>query len=471
MKLKTQFSFLSISALAIAMASCGSKNDGPMLKGHVEGVEEITIAYCPNGDLLDSEYIKITPDSVGNFEFNPEFPEGVKNLPVDMYVGDGVVGAYLEKGKTTDVNLTVNQSGAPEVEYTGDNIDVNKLYNESTAAFDIMRYFALDPEDAKTKDEYRALLDSEYQRLLPFLDNVKDSKKKDFFSRYINAKYDWMKARIILDQAGEEGKEPTEYPEFVEIASRIDPNDDISGTTNLTYIWMVVNNPDKADFSDTSIDGNVGELEFIDKNITNPAIRRMEMNQTANSFFVYKKPSKEEGQGFMEAFRKYAANYPELIEKYENSLQMLLASLQPGDMLSYLPKLETPEGETVDFKDLLGKVIYIDVWATWCGPCQRQIPYFAKVAERFKGNDKIEVISISVDQDKEAWLDQLKREKPTWKQYRLTPEENKEFSSALNITGIPRFIIVAPDGTLIAPEAEFPSSEKIDDVLNAAISR
>ncbi len=92
-----------------------------------------------------------------------------------------------------------------------------------------------------------------------------------------------------------------------------------------------------------------------------------------------------------------------------------------------------------------------------------------KLVERCKGNDKVSLVGISVDEDKEAWLNKINADKPEWPQYRLDSEASKEFMTGLGIKGIPRFIMIAPDGTFINPDAERPSDENIDTILNNAV--
>ena len=74
-------------------------------------------------------------------------------------------------------------------------------------------------------------------------------------------------------------------------------------------------------------------------------------------------------------------------------------------------------GKVVSLKDLRGKAVYIDCWATWCGPCCMEIPYMERLYEHYKNNKDIELISISLDTNKNKWLNKLKEDKPKWHQF------------------------------------------------------
>ena len=86
------------------------------------------------------------------------------------------------------------------------------------------------------------------------------------------------------------------------------------------------------------------------------------------------------------------------------------------------------------------------MWATWCGPCCAEIPHLEKLVERFKDNDKIQFISISVDTALKAWLNKLEKDKPAWAQFIFPKEEAARFMQAWGISGIPRFILIDRNG-------------------------
>ena len=88
-----------------------------------------------------------------------------------------------------------------------------------------------------------------------------------------------------------------------------------------------------------------------------------------------------------------------------------------------------------------------------------------KLVEQMKGNDKLQFVSFSVDGDREAWEAKLAKDKPAWQQFILDADANKALSDALSITGIPRFFILGPDGTIINQDAKRPSDPELADYL------
>ena len=121
--------------------------------------------------------------------------------------------------------------------------------------------------------------------------------------------------------------------------------------------------------------------------------------------------------------------------------------------------LERADGSTLQLSSLFGKTLYLDFWATWCPPCCEEIPHLETLSKQFTDNQDIRIISISVDQDRDAWVKKIANDKPAWEQYRIISEDADVFFSAIELKTIPRFIIVGPDGSIINADAPRPSDD------------
>ena len=121
-------------------------------------------------------------------------------------------------------------------------------------------------------------------------------------------------------------------------------------------------------------------------------------------------------------------------------------------------------GKTYSLKDFKGKYLYIDMWATWCGPCKREMPYLIELEKKMEGKN-ITFLGLSTDEDKAAWEETVKSGELSGVQLLLG--RGSQFQRDYNIDGIPHFILIDPDGKIINPKAVRPSSPDAEKILNA----
>jgi len=133
------------------------------------------------------------------------------------------------------------------------------------------------------------------------------------------------------------------------------------------------------------------------------------------------------------------------------------------------PKFNYPDinGKNVSLDDLKGKYVYVDVWATWCAPCKREIPYLKELNEEYKDKD-IVFVSMSIDkaEDKPKWEQMVKSKGLKGVQIFADNNWNSDFVRAYGIKGIPRFILIDKEGNIVNADALRPSNPKLKEVLN-----
>lgn len=117
-----------------------------------------------------------------------------------------------------------------------------------------------------------------------------------------------------------------------------------------------------------------------------------------------------------------------------------------------------------------GKYVYIDVWATWCVPCLKQIPYLKALEAEFHDKN-IAFVSISVDKEraKSTWKKMLESKELTGIQLFADNSFESEFMNAFAVNSIPRFILIDPEGKIIDPRAPRPSYEKTRRLLQSIL--
>ncbi|MCQ0110557.1 TlpA disulfide reductase family protein [Zhouia amylolytica] len=128
---------------------------------------------------------------------------------------------------------------------------------------------------------------------------------------------------------------------------------------------------------------------------------------------------------------------------------------QPGFEFTY----HDIEGNPVSFSDFRGKYVYIDVWATWCGPCKKEIPFLKEIEHDYKDKD-IVFMSISVDaiKDKQKWKDFVKNESLGGVQLMADKAFKSGIAQNYEINAIPRFLLFDKEGKIISTNASRPSN-------------
>ena len=121
-------------------------------------------------------------------------------------------------------------------------------------------------------------------------------------------------------------------------------------------------------------------------------------------------------------------------------------------------------GKQMSLRDFRGKYVYIDMWATWCGPCRKQLPFLKKLAEKYKGRN-ITFLGLSIDADKAEWEARVKSGALCGTQ--LLIGKGSQFQADYRISGIPRFILLDPNGRIVNPDMTRPSSDDTEKILNS----
>jgi thiol-disulfide isomerase/thioredoxin len=109
-------------------------------------------------------------------------------------------------------------------------------------------------------------------------------------------------------------------------------------------------------------------------------------------------------------------------------------------------KLTTLDGKRFSLDDMQGRVVLIDFWATWCGPCNEELPHIKRIAKDF-ANEPFVLVSISWDSDEAKWKSFIDKNQMTWPQYR---DSNHALSSMFGIDAIPHYFTIDSDGVLTA---------------------
>ena len=134
--------------------------------------------------------------------------------------------------------------------------------------------------------------------------------------------------------------------------------------------------------------------------------------------------------------------------------------------------LKNISNSIIEVKSFRGKLLVIDFWATWCAPCLTEAPIFKEIANKYK-NSNAEFISVSVDQDFTDWKSYVLEENWIGNNYWFGMQEDEPFFSLLYskhkvdgnemiLMGLPKYIIISPDGKILSNSDLRPSKPEFE---------
>ena len=166
-------------------------------------------------------------------------------------------------------------------------------------------------------------------------------------------------------------------------------------------------------------------------------------------------------------YRRVLANYPDArAARYTKGKIRQIEGLNKPFKLEFNDAIS---GETVSMRNLRGKVVVIDFWATWCGPCVKEIPHMKELYAQYR-DQGVEFIGVSLDKSEEdGGLDKLREycdeNDVNWPQYYQGDYWNSEFSTAWGINSIPAIFIIDRKGSLHSVNARGQLDDLIPELL------
>jgi thiol-disulfide isomerase/thioredoxin len=231
---------------------------------------------------------------------------------------------------------------------------------------------------------------------------------------------------------------------------------EFSGNGSGTNQYLI----DKLDFIEKQDLNNMKDIFYLDKPEFDNKINLIEtqtqelLDNAKDLDTAFIRKEKEQNKKIIDFFK---ANY--------DTEHNRMAQFAPGKPS---PKFNYPDinGKNVSLDDLKGKYVYVDVWATWCAPCKREIPYLKQLNEEFKDKD-IVFVSMSIDkaEDKAKWEEMVKSKGLKGVQIFADNNWKSDFVTAYGITGIPRFILIDKEGNIFDADAPRPSNPQLKEVL------
>lgn len=454
---------LSVLTVVLTLASCSRKPAcGPaVLIGDIQGTfNEAYVLSSPLDSFLDFLEVDVND---GHFELTIDDVNGFIDLVTVL--DDEVFGARINALDTVRLTFRPEGDGHFDVIYDGANEAEGRIWTDWYRTYGEMEQYNIrldrDP-DITTEESLRLLAANDSLFLAKY-----DGQLSQYHIRRAALARDFLKAVLLEERAFYAGEDVYDDPDYVAMVKDIDPEDPYVLGSGMLPRWA---NYVKHSLGD---DGITQDINFFKEYAGRIADSKVVNFLAGNiSFTLRAEPQlfdDETCAEYLEALKEFCPEGQDIADRCADAFNAYKTTRPGADMPDL--RMTATDGSEVLLSSLFGKVIYIDLWATWCGPCIRETPYMAALAERMKGQDDILCISISTDDTDEPWLKHLAKECPGWPQYRADPEAYVQFSKSLNISGIPRFIIIAMDGKIYDPDSIRPSDPDIDDVLLTAAGR
>nr|WP_321233053.1 TlpA disulfide reductase family protein [uncultured Psychroserpens sp.] len=450
---------LIIVLFAISIIACKQepKIDYAVVSGKVEN-SKATTATLKSADFK----AEISVDENGTFSDTLRIPEngfyslsiGREYTPVYLSTGDNLT--ITVDAKNFDKSITYSGEGAVENNY----LAAKTLENIKTTS-DRATFYSVEEADfkkaiseMKSKNETRlnelaitdeVFLTSEKQNLIydnySMLKNY--SQRHGYYTKKENFKvsenfFPEELKNMTFDNA-EDYKSSQSYKNMAfgqTLDDLFEPiGDDINAIT--TSDLKSLENIKVAALKDDVID-------YLSKFLVSPANSNMESIYN----FLKTNSTKEDTKKL-------------LTETFEKNKDLVRGKPSP-EFVNY----ENHQGGEMSLADLKGKYVYVDVWATWCGPCIREIPSLKEVEKKFH-NENIAFVSTSIDEAKnhDKWVTMVNEKELSGVQLMADNDWTSDFVKGYGIQGIPRFILIDPDGNIVSADAPRPSDPKLVKML------
>ena len=191
-------------------------------------------------------------------------------------------------------------------------------------------------------------------------------------------------------------------------------------------------------------------MTYLELHYTNADLKKIVKNNIATRY-VNRYDYTDDFDKGLERLRMATEKYG-LDPKFADDFAKRKATV-PGQPFPENVVLKDPQGNVVDFAKFRGKYVYIDVWASWCIPCLKEVPMLQKMERELK-NDKVVFLSVSVDAKEGPWKQKMKQLNMHGNQLH---NPDNSLCEALNVKGIPFFVIYDAEGKLYMHGAPRPS--------------
>lgn len=444
---------------ALALVACKKETpiDYALLSGKISNKAKGEVTLNSMSDRSFKETIDVAED--GSFADTLRVKEGNYVL----YDGTNPTFVYIENGNNLVVNYDANDFKNSLV-ITGKGSETsNYLLKKREVESSTLKgadFYKLDETAYKAKlEELKVALEKTLDSTEGISEVYKTKEKRNIKYFILNRLNDYQPAHAHYTN----NKEFKASEGFLDDLNGIDYSNEEDYVFSRDYKSLLANHYRKSASKLTEKDSTLSNDEAYVKVIKDipESIKNGLLFDKVSYDITYAKDL----EAYYKLFMDNSTNeeHKEKITESYNKLKAVAKGQPSPKFVDY----ENYKGGTTSLDDLKGKFVYVDVWATWCGPCKAEIPFLKEVEEKYHDKN-IEFVSISVDKSKDhdKWVKMIEEKEMGGIQLFADKDWNSDFVKGYLIQGIPRFILIDTEGNIISANAPRPSSPKLIDLFN-----
>ena len=434
-------------------------------------------------------------DSLGNFQvkFNQYYPQDIlvryRNdaFPIIVHPKDSI-HIVFDAEKMSDKDEL-----AKSILFSGSSSKINSkliaFHSEISKIFIPWEQYCL-YEKEKSPDEFITILDS--------LKTAKYEVANEFIQQGVSKELEkWINNEIDFDYYNWLAKYPNEHAKFNNLDEHIVVPSSFYDFMNVKFSQEDFINSKSIDFisryrfgriSSLMVDngklfklderwaykGNASEaiINTILKNANDPILKEILIARQFYKMLDMRNIKEfEKNYSLFEETVKLSFLREPIINKYVETKKHFEHPQKDENTLIKSAK-DTPANELISkiITEHQGKIIYLDIWATWCSPCRKEMPYSKKLITKLN-SDKVDFVYLCIDSEEEKWKALISELNIDGSHYLATPDQSRFVYKLFEMNGVPQYILIDSNGNIVDKGIQLRPSEsliktKIEKLLN-----
>jgi thiol-disulfide isomerase/thioredoxin len=454
------------------------KSNHTVISGHIKNlhvqpdIKEILVLVSDFTGSSTTFHDSIKSDGTFKVDFNLDIAQDIKIDPIDLRI-------IAHPGDS--IHLDIDLENSKHINFSGDSQKSNQdLFRYLNSNYSILGMTVQEVSRVLDPEKYKLYADSIKNELsekrIAFIKEAKPTKEIEEWTKdYINIRYYtslWRHASSHLDNdTNLSCWIPPEYCfDFM-----TGPNEIFNKTVLNTESYILLQfcmiyflPTGLSDKADSKINNN----SILAKDILlTQKYKRLKQLIIGNILYQMLALNKTE------YFENNMSLYKEQIQEpfIKRPIEQLYSKLKISKIPSSIKLINISSVDSESVLEMIiaqhkGKVIYVDCWATWCGPCKAEMPNSKKMMEKYKGKD-IEFVYACIDSPEGLWKLNLSELQLSGSNYLLNHDQSNSFRNRLKITGIPFYILINRKGEIVSSgnylnPMKLGTTNKIDKLLN-----